>query len=175
MDDFYRVHSPENEAGWCFCAAWWTSSWQGWGERTEAQNLALREELMRTGGADGYLFYLDGEPVGWCQCLLRDRLPKLGAAYALEPDTEMWALSCFLLAPKLRGRGLGHVFLALVLADLRARGVERVQAFPRRGLGLPAEDVWTGPEGLFRRAGFHLERDDERLPVYRLDLARNPV
>jgi GNAT superfamily N-acetyltransferase len=165
------VHSAQNEADWCFCAAWWAPGWEGWGQRSEAENRTLREEVFHSGEPDGYLFYLDGEPVGWCQCLRRDRLAKLLAAYHLHPDPQAWALTCFLLAPRLRGQGLSHRFLALVLADLRTRGVPYVQAFPRRGVGLPSEDVWRGPEGLYLRAGFELVRDDPRLPLYALRLA----
>lgn len=86
----------------------------------------------------------------------------------LEPD--VWAVSYFVIAPRQRGRGLTHVLLAEVLRDLQARRVKRVQGFPRRGDGLPADDVWTGPEATFRRAGFTLLRDAPRLPIYEMHL-----
>ena len=41
--DFFRLHSEVNEAGWCFCAAWWVESWEGFGERPAEANRALRE------------------------------------------------------------------------------------------------------------------------------------
>jgi GNAT superfamily N-acetyltransferase len=169
-EDFYRLHSAKNGADWCFCAAWSLPDWEGWGQRTAGQNRAVRETLLRADEPDGYLLYLDGEAIGWCQCLRRDRLPKLRAAYGLEPDETAWAVTCILLAPRLRGQGLGHALLGLVLDDLRRRGIRRVEAFPRRGTGLPPEDVWTGPEGLFTRAGFHLERDDPHRPLYAIAL-----
>ena len=51
--DFFALHSAANDAGWCYCAAWWVPSWHGWGERTAAQNRALREQLCVRGEYDG--------------------------------------------------------------------------------------------------------------------------
>ncbi len=172
-EDFWRLHSEDNGAGWCCCAAWWTPSWEGWGERSAEQNRALRLRLFQWRIYDGYLCYVDGEVAGWCQCLPRDRLEKLRRQYDLEEDPEAWALSCFLMAPPYRGRSLCRRLLEAVLADLRLQGVKRVEAFPRRGDCLPEEDLWTGPEGLFREAGFSLLRDHERFPVYELALDAN--
>jgi len=77
LDDFHRLHSDANGAGWCRCVAWWVPSWDGWGERPAAENAALREELCNAGEYDGLLAFAGDEPVGWCQLGRRDRLEKL--------------------------------------------------------------------------------------------------
>jgi len=166
LKDFYRVHSPDNGADWCYCVAWWVPTWDCWGQRTAAENRALREKFFRQKRYDGYLLYAAGEAAGWCQCVQRDRLPKLLKQYTLEHNPAVWAITCMLIAPGCKKQGLAHRFLDEILKDLRARGVRRVQAFPRRGERLPDEDVWTGPERLYRRAGFILERDDPDKPIY---------
>lgn len=168
--DFFELHSDANQAGLCACVAWWVPTWQGWGERTAAQNRALREQLCAQGEYDGYLLYKAERPVGWCQAGPRDRLAKLAAQFALAPDPDAWALSCFLIAPAYRRQGLAARLLAGVLADLRARGVRRVEAFPRRGAGQPDDDAWTGPESLFRAAGFTLEREMGPRALLAIDL-----
>ena len=165
-EDFYQVHSEANGANWCYCVAWWVPTWEGWGQRTAEENLTLRESLFRLGQYDGYLLYIDGEPAGWCQCGPRDHLPKLLEQYKLEPDPQVWAITCFLIAPRFKKQGLTHQLLAGVLKDLSGRGVARVQAFPRRAPDLPDEDRWTGPETIFKSAGFEVERDDPKRPIY---------
>ena len=40
-DDFFRLHCPANDAGWCNCVAWLVDGWEGWGERTAEQNRQL--------------------------------------------------------------------------------------------------------------------------------------
>jgi GNAT superfamily N-acetyltransferase len=169
--DFFRLHNDEHDAGWCFCVAWWVRIWEGWGERSAEQNRTLREALFeRCDQYDGYLLYVDDEPVGWCQAGPRDRLEKLARQFNLEPDPDTWALTCFLIAPQVRGQGMAASLLAGVLDDLRARGVKRVEAFPKRGEGLDAGDLWNGPEAMFRAAGFAVVRDDPARPVLALRL-----
>lgn len=58
QDEIYEPHSDSNEAAWCFCTAWWTSTWDGFGRRTSEENRALRDELFRTGHYDGYLLQI---------------------------------------------------------------------------------------------------------------------
>jgi GNAT superfamily N-acetyltransferase len=157
QDDFFRLHCQGNGQGWCACVAWWVPTWQGWGERTAAENRAVREALFARGEHDGYLAFEGAAPAAWVQAGPRDRLEKLTRQLALAPDPDVWALTCFFVAPPFRGRGLAAWTLGAVVDDLRARGVRRVEAYPRRaaaGETLDAGDVWTGPEALLRGAGF---------------------
>lgn len=168
-DDFYRLHADANGAGSCFCVAWWVPTWDGWSERTAAANRRLREELFDRGEDDGYLLYVEGAPVGWCQVGPRDRLEKLARQYHLAPDPEAWAVSCFQIAPAHRRRGLARRLLADVIADLRARGVRRLEAFPKR-VADDAGDLWNGPEKLYLDAGFRVVAEASRGAVLVLSL-----
>jgi GNAT superfamily N-acetyltransferase len=163
VDDFMRLH--ESCGGGCFCAAWWVPTWAEWGERSAEQNRDLRRDLIARGETDGYLFYLDDRAVGWCQVGRRDRLAKLVAHYGLDPEPDVWAITCVLLLPAHRHEGHARRFIELALEDLRSRGVERVHAFPIVATGLPDDEVWTGPVRLFESLGFTVLRAHERLPV----------
>jgi len=164
--DFFKVHSEKYDHGWCFCTAWWTESWKGWLDRTADDNLKLRNAVFEREDYDGYLLYADDRPIGWCQCLQRDRLEKLRVSYKLDEDPDAWAITCFFIIPEYREMGLAHYFLAAILCDLKSKKVKYVQAFPRRGAGLPASEVWTGPETLFVKAGFERSCDHPAYPVY---------
>jgi ribosomal protein S18 acetylase RimI-like enzyme len=169
-EDFYSLLAQVEGCGWCSCVAWWTETWDGWGERTGEENRSLREALFARGECDGYLLYADGEPAGWCQAGPRDRLRKLRAIHRLEPDPSAWAISCLAIPSARRRQGMARHLLEGVLADLRARGVRRVEAFPRRGADLPDDEVWTGPESLFVGLGFGRVKDEGGRGVYALDL-----
>lgn len=174
-DEFYRVHCAENGCDWCFCVAWWVPTWEGWGDRTAEQNRALRDDLFERGEYDGYLARIDGQPVGWCQVGPRDRLAKLVRHMSLPVSPETYAVTCFQVAPALRRRGVATALLAGALADLRARGVRRVEAYPRRRGGLDPDDMWTGPEDLYARFGFRSMGNDSNAPVVVLDLLSEPT
>jgi len=169
--DFDRVHCEANGAGWCRCVAWWVPTWDGWGERTAEQNDALREELFARGEHDGYLAYLEGRPVGWCQVGPRDRLAKLVAQFELEPDPDTWAITCFVVAPRHRRGGVARAMLSEVLRDLPARGARRVEAYPRAGEGLDEGEMWNGPRAMLEHAGFERVREVGPRVVLRRALA----
>lgn len=158
LADFRALHQGQ----WCWCVAWWVPTWDGWTDRTEEENRALREQLP----FDGYLAYVDGRPAGWCQVGPRDRLQKLVRQYGLPPDPEVWAVSCMMILPAHRGQGVASTLLSEVLKDLGGRGVRRVQAFPKR-----KDDPWTGPESMFVGAGFRVVRDDPERPVLAIDFS----
>lgn len=169
--DFLHLHSSANGAGWCRCVAWWVPTWEGWGDRTAEDNAALRDRLCESGEYDGYLAYAHDEPVGWCQAGRRDRLAKLVGQLVLAPDPATWAITCLLVAPAWRGRGVAHALVAGALADMRRRGAKRVEAYPRSdGLETTPEDVWTGPSSLFRAAGFTTVRPGLPRDVVALEL-----
>jgi GNAT superfamily N-acetyltransferase len=165
-EDFYRVHSEESGEGWCYCAAWWIPDWDTWKNRTAEDNRKFREELFETGFFDGYLLYLDGKPAGWCQCVPRDTFVKLKHNYKLESDPSIWAITCFFIIASYRSQGFAHQLLEKVLQEISAKGAVHVQAFPRRGANLEDKDVWTGPESVFVKAGFQIEKDHQLFPVY---------
>ena len=165
-EDFYRVHHARNAHDWCFCVAWWLPDWDGFRDRKSEDNRAMREELFRSGMSDGYILYVDEEPIGWCQCGPRDQFSKLIKNYKLEPEPSTWAITCLFIAPSYRRTGLTHLFLSEILTDLKHKGVQHVQAFPRSGTKLPDEEVWTGPESLYLKAGFNIEQHHALFPVY---------
>lgn len=167
-EDFFRLHTAQEDGGWCFCSAWWLDTWEGWGGRSASQNREVRQGLLDAGEYDGYLLYVDDQPAGWCQVGRRDRLVKLVRQFGQPPDAGVWAITCFMIAPGFRGQGLASRLLQDVLADLQQQGVRYVEAYPKRGVDLAIEDLWTGPEAMFIRAGFEILRDDPARPVLRL-------
>ena len=169
--DFDSIHSETNGAGWCRCVAWWVPTRDGWGERSAAENAALRAELLDQGEYDGLLAYDGEDPVGWCQLGPRDRLEKLVGQVRLEPSPAVWAVSCFLVAPRARCRGVARALLEAATETARAEGGTRLEGYPRVDADEPG-DLWTGPEALYLRAGFAPVGDAPPRRVYALGLER---
>src|SRR3990172_1080224 len=115
--DFFDFHT--RVGGDCYCAAWWVPTWDEWRQRSGEDNRQLRKELLQRGEYDGYLLYDDAKVVGWCQVGARDRLSKLASQFNMQPEPEVWAISCFQIDPDLQRRGLASELLKAVLVDLQ--------------------------------------------------------
>jgi len=152
--DFQRLMDGDEGCSWCRCVAWWVPGWEGFGDRSAADNRQLREELLARGEYDGYLAFREDECVGWCQVGPRDRFPKLAQEHELAPDPDSFAITCFYVPESERRRGVARAMLRAVLADLDARSVKRVEAFPRSEDALQSGEQWTGPRSLFAQNGF---------------------
>jgi GNAT superfamily N-acetyltransferase len=161
--DFFDLHSAP--PGECFCSYWYLQEGEEWTKVTAAQNRARREGLLANGEYDGYLAYVGGKVAGWCQVGARDRLPNLRRRLVLGPDPNVWSISCFFVLPPYRRKGVAGRLLAHALAELKKKGVRRVEAYPRRGEALTDEDMWNGPERMLLKAGFAVLRPDALRPV----------
>ncbi|MCP4582746.1 MAG: GNAT family N-acetyltransferase [candidate division Zixibacteria bacterium] len=169
-DDFFKVHCEKNGGGWCYCVAWWVETWDGWGQRTEADNRRLRVKLLDEGHYDGYLLCEDNSPIGWCQVGRRDRLKKLVRQFDLKPDFNTWAVTCFFIAAERRRKGLASFMLKEIMADLRNRGIKKVEAFPRHDDSTSEDDLWTGPRQMYLEAGFEELDIDNNKSIYAIEL-----
>lgn len=168
-NEFARIHCDATGNGWCQCVAWWVPTWEGWGERTAAQNLELRQALARDGVHDGYFIHADGALAGWIQAWKRDAFAKLATQFGVTSDEDAWMIGCVLILPEFRGKGVAGEALRLVLDDLRLRGARSIDAFPKRG-ATDAGELWNGPESTYVRLGFAVVRDDAKRPLLRLTL-----
>jgi hypothetical protein len=77
------------------------------------------------------------------------------------------------VAEAARGQGVARLLLDGAISAVKAAGGSALEAFPRGaplGERLRADEVWLGPETLFREAGFEKISDFQAYPVLRLEL-----
>ena len=162
--EFRRALGANDAAGAVACLV--GADWDGWGERSRTRTQPA-ESL-----ATVWLLAFDGDrPVGWCQVGPRDRLAKLVAQLELEPDPSVWAVTCFVVSPSHRRRGVVAALLEAAVSAARAAGASRLEGYPRVVADEPGE-MWTGPIGLYRSAGFDLAREGSPRSVLSLQLRR---
>jgi GNAT superfamily N-acetyltransferase len=174
FDDFARMHE-KSECQGCFCMYWhFAGDNRAWQLAQPDENREAKRALVTERKTHGLLAY-DGElVVATVQFEPRDTLVKLTARMpyrGLAPNATTWSITCFRVLEAHRKRGVATALLAATIDRLRALGATRIEAYPRRGEDLRDEEVWTGPESLFVRAGFHVTREHEQYPVLQLDVA----
>lgn len=104
--------------GHCFCTAYLTDDYENKGR-------SCRDAMFARNQHDGYLLYVDDQPAGWCQCAPLSEGLRLPKDFAAE---GVWGLTCMVIKPTFRGRGLATKFLKAILNDLPQKGCRRVIA-----------------------------------------------
>ncbi|MDD4796574.1 MAG: GNAT family N-acetyltransferase [Eubacteriales bacterium] len=116
----------------------------------------VAERQIADGVLRGYLAYVDGKSVGWCNANDRANYPVEPAYdvpfYAPAENHEK-AVVCFEIAPEYRGKGIATALLNRVIADAKIEGYLAVISFP---VVRSERYEWDcqGPARLYEKAGF---------------------
>jgi predicted GNAT family acetyltransferase len=97
-------------------------------------------------------------------------LKKLVQQFSLDEGEQVWAITCFLIPPQFRNKGMAYTLLEGILKDVKTRGAKKVLAFPKVGQGLDDLALWNGPLSMYIRAGFIVSQDDNQRPVLVMNL-----
>jgi len=129
------------------------------GAKRAARNREEKRELVENGTSHGILVFLEGEPVGWCQYGSKEELPRLDnnrndRELARDGTTKRWRITCFVVDPKYRKRGIASAALKAALDAIRNKGGGLVEAYPIVRWGAYRE--YLGTVSMFRKEGFKI-------------------
>jgi len=150
---------PEWGCG-CYCCFFHATDADAWEKRTDEENRAEARAMILAGTMRGLLAYDRQKPIGWCHYDQLKNLPgtKLFRAGLATDDPESAAIVCFTVAQGWRGQGVATKLLEAALADLKAQGVKRVEAYP-----VTADDSqehnYPGPLALYLKLGFTVVKE----------------
>jgi ribosomal protein S18 acetylase RimI-like enzyme len=187
-EDFLRFFDHErgaafaDNADWapCYCHFHHLSPRIDWEAQDGGANRRAMDARIACGEMEGYLAYRGDAAVGWLNAQPRNRLRHCDARIGVArppldvPEHEAAAIVCFVVAPAERRRGIARALLDAGLADLAARGIRVVDAYPRAGAGAGryAQDHYRGPHSLFLAAGFAELAREGGVTLMRRTLAR---
>ena len=149
----------------CYCQCFYEDhTVVKWSERTAAQNRARACERIQSRLMQGYLGYVDGAPVGWCNAAPRQLLHALDDE-PIAGAGQIGAIICFLVEPSHRGRGIARQLLDAACEGLRQQGLRYAEGNPRTASTSATENHF-GPLSLYLSAGFAVHREDDDGSVY---------
>jgi len=113
---------------------------------------------IASGALRGYLAFVDGVAVGWCNVNDRANFPEEsgnGARLYAPAEKREKVVLCFLIAPEFRRKGVATALLQRAVADAQAEGYASIEGFPpMRGEGERYEWEFRGPVSMYEKAGF---------------------
>ena len=133
----------------------------------------VAEQQIETGVLRGYLAYVDGMSIGWCNA--NDR-----ANYPVEPqhdvpfyapvENQEKAVVCFEIAPEYREQGVATALLRHVIADAKNEGYIAIVGFP---VIRDERYEWDcrGPIRLYEKIGFVKVAEQDECVVMRKELS----
>ncbi|MDH4984880.1 GNAT family N-acetyltransferase [Aminobacter anthyllidis] len=135
---------------------------------------------IAAGPPPGLLAFADGQAVGWMQIGPRADVAEFNnAGRGSAPldsgdagDPAVWAISCFFIRSKARGKGLTHKLVDAGIAFARQSGARVLEACPiDQSNGKSPVSLFVGSTRVFEKAGFvrAAERKPGR-PLMRLEL-----
>jgi len=187
LADLETVFGTRGDAAHCWCQ-WFKLPARDWRDVDDRMlHDRLADQLAADRPGPGLLAYERDAPVGWCAIeprsalvrLRQSRIVKLGTEDPDFDDDTVWALSCFVIPPEHRGRGVA-TDLARAAVDVAAMGGARaVEGYPvdpaARGT-VSASELYHGTVSMFVAAGFvEVARPTPSRAVMRRPLAKLTV
>jgi GNAT superfamily N-acetyltransferase len=133
-----------------------------WKDRGAGENRSAVSGRIAGGGMRGYLAYVDGKPVGWCNACPRSWITTLEGVPLAGPPEKTGCIICFVIARPFRGQGLATRLLEAACEGFRREGFEYAEGLPPEAAGDDAANH-HGTLSMFLKAGF--ERVDARYGV----------
>ena len=164
LDDYMNYFDNEaftDHKEWAGCYCMFFHYETGLENKTVEKVKSDAAEFIKTGRLCGYLAYLDGRVVGWCNVNEKTAFSLLKGSKELwgnEEEIKSKAVVCFLVAPDMRGKGIAKLLLKKACEDAAEEGYAYIEGYP------PAEasDMFTAYHGtrkLFEDQGFILYKD----------------
>jgi len=132
----------------------------------------IAERQIADGVLRGYLAYVDGKSIGWCNANDRANYPAdapYDVPFHAPAKAKEKAVICFEIAPDYRGKGVATALLQQVIADAETEGYIAVVSFPKVRTERFEWD-FQGPIRLYEKAGFSKVSEKDGKMVMRKEL-----
>lgn len=179
--DFFDTtpHDDNIDEHKCYCVCWSSVDhrfMEGIPSREERRAMAF--EYIHSGKLQGYLAYLDGRIVGWCNANTKTEclncigwyrfMPQINEM-EFDPNDKVKSIYCFVVAPDMKRKGIAKQLLQYACQDVANDGFDYVEAYPEK----EATDelkFFMGFVDLYKNYGFTIYAESDEKYVMRKQL-----
>lgn len=166
--------SDHKEWSWCYCTFYHIDRGieEGGSISCKTDLRAIAERLIAEGRMCGYLAYVDGEVVAWCNVGPKEGFRRLRTEYDVWGDAcpgRTKSVVCFLVAAPYRRQGIARQMLARAAEDAVRDGYACLEAYPSTADGDMFEH-YHGHAAMYAAAGFEQVAKRDHYMVMRKSL-----
>ena len=177
-DDLVRLFGERGASGGCWCMFFRLprKAFDAGARDGGLGNRAGLRALVEAGEVPGLLAYLEGEPVGWVSVAPREafgRVQRSAFGRASPGARGVWAIVCFFVDRRHRGRGVARALLRGAVEHARREGARALEAYPLdASVRRPAApEAYVGLSSMFEAEGFReVARPYPHRPILRREL-----
>lgn len=181
LDDYLNffdnvAFADHQEWAWCYCTYYHLGKQDE--KRIEAESAgkwtrdvlrSIAIGLIKERELNGYLAYIDGQVIGWCNAASKKAYKKLCENRDIWDDGEdlpVKSVTCFIVAPEARRKGVAAALLARVAKDAAEQGYKVLEAYPSNG-ELDCYLHFHGHPAMYIKSGFIKHKELKGYSVYR--------
>ena len=155
----------------CYCRFYYFSDNQVWENKSPDANRLESISSIKSKKMNGYLAYIDGAPVGWCNADDILNYPRILEDGNIDTDNKRKAAAvvCFVTEHKQRRKGIAGLLLKEVCSDYRKLGYDYIEAYPRKTDKSDAGN-YHGPLSLYISLDFKVQKELEDFFIVRKNL-----
>ena len=127
-------------------------------------------QFIKSGRMQGYLAYVQGKVVGWCNANHKKAYDNVNFNFAEKiPDNggKIKSIVCFSVVPAYRGCGVATALLEHICRDAVAEGFDWIEAYP---FAHNENHAYHGPLSMYQKHGFEVCNEIEGCVVCRKKL-----
>ncbi len=166
FDDIAFCDNPSWSA--CYCSHFYYSEAEDLDGITSEHTRACVVKRTKEGTHNGFIAYVDEEPVGWINAGVKDNYTRVVEIKEIpnQTDKKVGAIVCFVIDHNHRGKGIATALLNEACKDFEDNGYDYVEAYPFKSPDNAAEN-YHGPLNMYLKNGFEITTELETMNVVR--------
>lgn len=158
FDDIAFCDNPS--WSWCYCNHFHLTDIEVEAISTKEESRTCLVDRINEGGHNGFLAFIDGEPVGWMNAGNKMNYARIvsNEELASSDDRKVASLVCFVVDRNHRGKGVATALLKEACDYFKKNGYDSVEAYPLIAPKNEAEN-YHGPLNMFLSNGFSQSKE----------------
>ncbi|MBU1078532.1 MAG: GNAT family N-acetyltransferase, partial [Spirochaetes bacterium] len=175
--DFFENIAFTDNPDWahCYCVFFHHhNSVADWFTRSKEDNRTEAIQLIKEGVMKGFFALENDKPIAWCNANEKRvfSFEKLSNDLKCYDDSDVIAITCFLVAKQYRHKGITKLLLNTIIADYTDSEYKYLEAYPKKD-EVHEADNYHGPLSLYLKNGFYIEKELEEFSIVRYKLKKN--